>query len=75
LDKKRQKNVPEGAEPGGVFSCYAKYLNTRRLAMMEKGSGLMRWQGKCDIITGMDSWELSLRRRMNEEKFTRFFTD
>jgi hypothetical protein len=75
LDKKRQEKVPEGAEPGRVFSGYAKYLNIRRLAMMEKGSRLLRWQGKCHIITGMDSWELSLRRRMNEKKFTRFFAD
>jgi hypothetical protein len=42
--------------------------------MMEKGSGLLRWQGKCHVLTGMASRELSLRRRMNEEKFTRFFT-
>jgi len=43
--------------------------------MMEKGSGLLHWQEKCHIISDMNSWELSLRRRMNEEKFTRFFAD
>ena len=73
--KSGKGNVPEGTEPERVFNCEAKYLNTRGLAMMEKGSGLIHWQEKCHIISDMNSWELSFRRRMNEEKFTRFFTD
>ncbi len=43
--------------------------------MMEKGSGVLHWQEKCPIKHRMDSLESSLRRRMNEENFARFFTD
>jgi hypothetical protein len=50
-------------------------MKSRLLALMEKCSGMLPWQEKCSIIKRMGSLEFSLRRRINEKRFTRFFTD
>jgi hypothetical protein len=46
-----KEHVPEGAELGRVFNFYAKHLNTRCLALMEKCSGMLGWQEKCNIAS------------------------
>jgi hypothetical protein len=58
-----------------VSGCLANYMKSRLLALTEKCSGMRPWQEKCSIIKRMGSLEFSLRRRINEKRFTRFFTD